>query len=85
MASAARAYLSSIRENPYKRQLMNTLMLLTVGALTITVGAFLVDDQNTLKDIDNSKTNDFKYWTGVITIIVGCLIVLYLIYSFFNT
>lgn len=84
MASAARAYLSSLRENPYKRQLMNTLMLLTVGAITITVGAFLVDDQNTLKNIDNSKTSDFKYWTGVITIILGCLIVLYLIYSFFS-
>jgi len=84
MASSARAYLSALRENPYKKQLMNTLMFLTIGALTITVGAFLVDDQNTLKDIDNSKTNDFKYWTGVITIIVGCLIVLYLIYSFFS-
>ena len=84
MASAARAYLSSLRENPHKRQLMNTLMFLTIGALTITVGAFLVDDQNTLKTEAPSKTNDFKYWTGVITIILGCLIILYLIYSFFS-
>jgi uncharacterized membrane protein len=84
MADMARRMLSSMRENPYKKQLMNTLMFLTIGALTITVGAFLVQDQNTLKEIDNSKTNDFKYWTGVITIIVGCLIVLYLIYSFFS-
>lgn len=85
MADMARRMLSSMRENPYKKQLINTLMFLTIGALTITVGAFLVQDQNTLKDIDNSKTNDFKYWTGVVTIIVGCLIVLYLIYSFFAT
>ena len=85
MADMARRMLSSMRENPYKKQLMNTLMFLTIGALTITVGAFLVQDQNTLKEIDNSKTNDFKYWTGVITIVVGCLIILYLIYSFFAT
>jgi len=85
MADMARRMLSSLRENPYKKQLMNTLMFLTIGALTITVGAFLVQDQNTLKEIDNSKTNDFKYWTGVITIVLGCLIILYLIYSFFAT
>jgi uncharacterized membrane protein len=85
MADMARRMLSSMRENPYKKQLMNTLLFLTIGALTITVGAFLVDDQNTLKSIDNSKTNDFKYWTGVITIVLGCLIILYLIYSFFAT
>jgi uncharacterized BrkB/YihY/UPF0761 family membrane protein len=83
MSAYARKYLSDLRENPYKKQLLNTLMFLTVGALTITVGAFLVDDQNSLKTADPSKTSDFKYWTGVITIILGCLIVLYLIYSFF--
>ena len=83
MASSARAYLSALRENPYKKQLMNTLMFLTVGALTITVGAFLVEDQSIIKDLDNNKTSDFKYWTGISSIILGCLIVLYIIYSFF--
>ena len=82
-ARMARDYLATQRENPYKKQLMNTLMFLTIGAIIITVGSFLVDDQNIIKDLDNSKTSDFKYWSGVISIVLGCLIVLYLIYSFF--
>ena len=82
-ARMARDSLTAWRENPAKKGAMSTIMFLTVGALTITVGAFLVDDQNKLKVADNSKTNDFKYWTGVISIVLGCLIILYYIYSTF--
>ena len=86
MASSARAYLSSLRENPYKRQLINTLMSFVIAAITITVGAFLVDDQNIIKsgNCDSSKVSDFRYWSGVISIVFGCLIILYVIYSFFR-
>jgi uncharacterized BrkB/YihY/UPF0761 family membrane protein len=83
MADMARRMLSSMRENPYKKQLVNTLMFLTVGAFVITIGAIVVDDQGIIKTADNSKTSDFKYWTGITSIVLGCLVILYLIYSFF--
>lgn len=84
MSSSLRSYARAFSENPYKKQLMNTLMALVFGAVTITAGAFLVDDQNLLKTADNSKTSEFRYYSGITCIVLGSLIVLYIMYSFFN-
>lgn len=84
MASYARSYLSSLREDPAKKKLMNTLGAIVVSIFTITSGSFLVIDQGIIKkEISNDKTSDFHYYTGIANIVLGVLLALYLMYNIF--
>lgn len=83
--SSAKALLSSMRENPYKKQLTNTLLTLSVSALLITNGIFLYQAQDELKGVDNSKYDQFRWGAGILQLILGILLVLYIIYSFFSS
>ena len=83
MASYARSYLSSLREDPMKKKLMNTLGAIVVAIIYIVSGSFIIVDQKIIKDLDNSKKDDFHYFSGVFNVILGVLIGLYLLYSIF--
>uniref|UniRef100_A0A6C0D5F4 Uncharacterized protein n=1 Tax=viral metagenome TaxID=1070528 RepID=A0A6C0D5F4_9ZZZZ len=83
MASYARSYLSSLREDPMKKKLMNTLGAIVVSIIFIVSGSFLIMDQKTIGDLDNSKKDDFHYYSGVVNIVLGILIALYILYSLF--
>ena len=81
--ASARSYMSSLRGDPVKKKLMNTLLAIVMSLIYIVSGSFLVMDQNTLKDLDNSKSDDFHYYTGIANIVLGVLIILYIFWNIF--
>lgn len=66
------------------KQIMGAMIGLIISVSLITSGAIIVNEEGTIKDIASSKTNSFYYTSGVICVVVGCLMMLYGAFRFFT-
>ena len=84
MSSYTRSYLSQLASNPFKQQMMTTMLSITLGIFFIAAGSILLVNQKTIDDLDNTKTSDTRKIGGWIYISIGTLIILYTLYSIFR-
>ena len=86
MASAYNRYsLARLGQDPAKKEIMTYIGGIIIAAFSITSGAFLIDDQRKLTDLDKDKANVTNFWLGSIQVVIGALVVLYLIFRFFTS
>jgi hypothetical protein len=80
-----RSYIGALGANPVKKEVVMYIGGLVLAAFLITNGALLINDEAIIKDLDNSKTSVLNNTLGSITVVVGSLLVLYLLFRFFTT
>jgi len=85
MASSYNRYsLAALGTNPAKKEVVVYVGGLILAVFLIVTGSFLIIDEKTIKDLDSTKTSTLNNTFGIIQVVVGSLVVLYLIFRFFT-
>jgi len=72
-------------DNPSKKEVVLYIGGIVLAAFLITNGALLINDEAIIKDLDKNKTSVLNNTLGSITIVIGSLLVLYLLFRFFTS
>jgi len=76
--------LAALGTNPAKKEVLTYIGGLILSAFLIATGAFLIQDEATIKGLDSTKTSTMNNTLGSIQVVVGSLVVLYLVFRFFT-
>ena len=77
--------MSALGTNPAKKEVVMYIGGLILAAFLITTGALLIKDEQTINDLDSTKTSDLNKTLAWIQVVIGSLVVLYLLFRFFTT
>ena len=72
-------------ENPAKKEVVVYIGGLVLAAFLIANGSLLISGEATIKELDKNKTSVLNNTFGSITVVIGSLLVLYLLFRFFTT